>query len=660
MRYKVIGWTNNDDENYPIMEENSLEVREAIIADIRANKYVFTGYDHHFEYTCTPVLNNGKRVCYGQRAWGGVMAEAHGVDDWDGRAYMFYHLRCVEEKRLPPDYVDDSAIIKNFIEPISVVKDWDAPIEDNPLSEKSLKMSTRRYELINLSAKRFFNEGCTLVELAEQFNNHPALVASMLMQQANESGDKKSIKNALYEIYAITGGWLNNKRSDVKDKRLDRLEKKFEVGRVICPIVELCPQELIPKIKELNGNLLPIMAFYVESFMVCDKWLEDENASEILKRLERYFENLFEYGYLYDIDTLVTDVSENVMKDALEALKINGKPCYDALDDELNEQYARLQFKNKHYLTNDEVVELAVGSVYHEVDENGALHLYRCRKEQMEAYGKLSRTLGEWSGRTNGVRLEFVTDSKYLAFTVVAGKKLELFINGEKKRQIEVESGTVFNWCLDDREGGNRVTIIYPSHEAGVISSLALEEGAFYKRYEHTFGKKILFIGDSITQGWNTISDSNSYAYQVSLHYDADSVIFGVGGAYFHESILPSEDTYRPDVVIVAFGANDYRRGIEALDKNMRKFLDRLLVIYKDSQIIGLTPIKGRKRHSPEQKDPFRELITAIYKEYNIVCIDGSNMVSELDENYADAYHPNDKGYTEMASKLIVELDKLI
>lgn len=314
---------------------------------------------------------------------------------------------------------------------------------------------------------------------------------------------------------------------------------------------------------------------------------------------------------------------------------------------------------NKKYLTNAELIELAVGSVYNEVDENGVLHLYRCLREQMDAYLKLSDNLGEWSGRTNGVRLDFVTDSSLFSFKVVVGKKYELFINGVKEDHIELSNGEVFYKELDTSNGENRITLIYPSHEAGAICEVALSSGASYRRYTHTYGKKILFIGDSITQGWDTVSDSNSYAYQVSLRYDADTVIFGVGGAYFHESIVPSVDVYHPDVVIVAFGANDFGRGIEALDKNMHEFLDKFLSVYKDSQIIGLTPISGRSGPSSSRSD-FRELIDKIYEEYGIEYIDGSRMVSPLDDNFADRYHPNDKGYCEMADNLIPKLDAVI
>ena len=310
----------------------------------------------------------------------------------------------------------------------------------------------------------------------------------------------------------------------------------------------------------------------------------------------------------------------------------------------------------KKYLTNDEIVALTVGSVYHNVDENGVLHLYRCLPEQMEGYWRLSDNLGEWSGRTNGVRLDFVTNSTLFSFKVVVGIKYELFINGVKDSHIATKPGEVFTKEL---AGENRLTLIFPSHEAGAITDVALSEGATYKRYEHTYGKKILFIGDSITQGWDTVSDSNSYAYQISLRLDADTVIFGVGGAYFHESAVPSVDVYHPDIVISAFGANDFRFGEEVLNENMHKFLDKLLALYKDSQIIGLTPICGRSAPSTS-RSPFRERIKSIYDEYGIQYIDGAPLVAPLEDNFADRYHPNDKGYCEMADNLMPLLLQLI
>lgn len=79
MKYRVVGWTSYDDAS---VEDSGNSIgfaeRNAIIDDIKAHGYLFSGYDHQEMLDCAPVLNDGKRRCFSQRGWGGVMAEAHG------------------------------------------------------------------------------------------------------------------------------------------------------------------------------------------------------------------------------------------------------------------------------------------------------------------------------------------------------------------------------------------------------------------------------------------------------------------------------------------------------------------------------------------------------------------------------------------------------
>ena len=647
MRYRVIGWTNNDDEGYPEISIESDEVLNAVIEDIRKNKYKFNGEDHHLRESCTPVLNNGKRVCCSQRAWGGVMARAYNVDNWDGRAYIYYFLTEFEDAKYPIAYVDDSAIIKDFEEPESKALSFDDEV-DLAAEEKRIRLEALRYGLINFSASKFFLDVDEYHTLPKEYDNHAALVASLILERAEQRNDIALRLNSALAVLDIMSHWLTEDKTQVSDEALKGLSQKFEVGRFSESLRELCPKEYRAEINEFD-ELLPSMAFLLKKCY---------NDSKILKRIARYLNDLFEYSVQYEIDVTSNLVPKDVVENAMTCLRSDGY-YIDKVIDKNKKELIEMLNNSMYYLTNDEIISLAVGSVYNEVDENGVLHLFRCTREQMDAYKILSNTLGEWSGRSNGVRLDFVTDSALFSFKVVAGKKYELFVNGKKTDHIELAFGEVFTKELDTSNGENRITLIYPSHEAGSVCDVALSSGASFSRYKHTYGKKILIIGDSITQGWDTVSDSNSYAYQVSLRYDADTVIFGVGGAYFHESILPSEDTYHPDVVIVAFGANDFGRGIEALQKNMPEFLDKLITVYSNSQIIGLTPISGRAGKKSE-KNPFREFISATYEKYGIEYIDGSNMVSPGDDNYADNYHPNDKGYLEMADNLIPRLNELI
>ncbi len=88
MKLRVVGWVCYDD-NFP-EGDNGWAARNAIIDDIRKNKYDFTGWHHQEGYNCTPLLNDGKKYCYSQRGWGDVMAEAHG--DFDAMGYAKYFV----------------------------------------------------------------------------------------------------------------------------------------------------------------------------------------------------------------------------------------------------------------------------------------------------------------------------------------------------------------------------------------------------------------------------------------------------------------------------------------------------------------------------------------------------------------------------------------
>ena len=77
MKYRVVGWTYFEDDEIEGVDCNSFAARNAIIDDVRANKYFFSGFDHQEMWNCTPVLNDGKKRLFSQRGWGGVMAEAY-------------------------------------------------------------------------------------------------------------------------------------------------------------------------------------------------------------------------------------------------------------------------------------------------------------------------------------------------------------------------------------------------------------------------------------------------------------------------------------------------------------------------------------------------------------------------------------------------------
>ena len=303
-------------------------------------------------------------------------------------------------------------------------------------------------------------------------------------------------------------------------------------------------------------------------------------------------------------------------------------------------------------LSLESIKKLTVGAVEIEQAADG-IHFYKMQKCQIEAFYALSEILGFRALTTTGIRLDFETDSEYLAFEVKGGTKFEYLIDG-------VYCGTI----PDSRvriglSAPCRVTLCFPSHEIGVIDNVELSDGATATR--HKFDKKVLFIGDSITQGWNSGIDTLSYAYRTSFALNFDSIIQGVGGAYFHASTF-ADSGFDPDTVIVAYGTNDvnhFKTKDEMVEK-LRLYLEKVKETYKKSEICAISPIWVSGGSEEKRMGNLWECYALIADEIEkcgVEHIRGLDLVPHDRRFFADDLHPNAEGFGEYAGKLGEILD---
>lgn len=307
-------------------------------------------------------------------------------------------------------------------------------------------------------------------------------------------------------------------------------------------------------------------------------------------------------------------------------------------------------------LTFEQIKSVTVGAMEIKQTEQG-ITFDKCTEKQVVAWHTLSATLGTRAATTSGVRLDFHTDSATLSFTAVEGDKFEVLINDLPRYRIHAEAyrakGEVPAFELG--EGEKRVTLVFPSHTRGVLSSVELADGA--SLIPHTHACKILFLGDSITQGWNSRYDSLSYAWQVTRFFDANSVIQGVGGGYYHEGTL-DKLAFDPDTVVVAYGTNDFGHfpTLEEMRLRVSRFLDEIARQFGNKRVLVITPIyradwqKAKKMGSFEQA---RTLIAEEAAQRAFEIVDGMELVPHNDDFMADALHPNDIGFSVFAHRLI-------
>lgn len=307
------------------------------------------------------------------------------------------------------------------------------------------------------------------------------------------------------------------------------------------------------------------------------------------------------------------------------------------------------------------IEKITVGSVNTE-ERDGGIGFSKYKSEGLDAWAGKSATLGKNARATTGVRLDFHTDSQNISFKVITGGKYEIKIDGLSRACFVLQDGESVDFALcaplGEKQDEYRVTLVLPSHDkGGVIEYIELDEGA---RVEpHKFDRKFLFIGDSITQGWASSFDSFSYAYRVSEFFNAESVIQGVGGAYFHEDCFDGGD-FEPDVVFVSYGTNDFGhyKTLEDLGLHTDAFMERLAEAYGDKKVFVISPIWRVKREGKAMGSfaDCRRVIIETAAKYGFTHIDGLTLVPPMECVLADGLHPNDLGFSFYSENLIRSL----
>jgi acyl-CoA thioesterase-1 len=176
------------------------------------------------------------------------------------------------------------------------------------------------------------------------------------------------------------------------------------------------------------------------------------------------------------------------------------------------------------------------------------------------------------------------------------------------------------------------------------------------------FGKTIVFLGDSLTEGYQ-LSKEEAYPALVERELkrkgkDVKVINGGVSGAT-SASGPKRLDWYlkaKPDILVLALGANDGLRGlkIQETEKNLS------LVVEKARQQ-GITVILAGMKMPTNMGESYRKAFENIFpniaKKYDIKLIpfllEGVGGKPEF--NLPDGIHPNPKGHQVMA-KLVLKV----
>ena len=198
-------------------------------------------------------------------------------------------------------------------------------------------------------------------------------------------------------------------------------------------------------------------------------------------------------------------------------------------------------------------------------------------------------------------------------------------------------------------------------------------------------GKKINFLGDSITEGVGANPYENGYVGQFARLTGAEVRNYGIGGTRFARQTTPSEKARwdldfcsrvegmdpDADIVMVFGGTNDFGHGDaplgEMTDRTVWTFYGACHVLfssiiekYPDKPVVIMTPLHrcAELERQPVLKT-YVEIIREVAEYYSLPVLDlfatsGIQPLIPVQKElyFADLVHPNEAGHGRIAYKL--------
>lgn len=296
----------------------------------------------------------------------------------------------------------------------------------------------------------------------------------------------------------------------------------------------------------------------------------------------------------------------------------------------------------------------------------------RFTPKQMEAYRPVPVRFIR-ANSPSSVCLDFSTDSSFvrIEFSIKGIARnwafFDVYINNEftgslGSSPISESLGRIdFAIPQTDRKV-NRLTIYLPHLVELTIKSIELSEGSKIEA-EEEYSKKLLCLGDSITQGMDAQYPSCTYPLQLSRYFGMELLNQGVGGYVFNRDSLDEAISFSPDIITVAYGTNDWGvcKSAAEFEENCRAYMDRLTAIFPRARVFLITPTWRKDIDGTGRPFSFSELsgiMLGMCSSYtNMSAVNGLEMVPHMPEFFGDqSLHPNDRGFMHYAVNLMKEI----
>ena len=310
-------------------------------------------------------------------------------------------------------------------------------------------------------------------------------------------------------------------------------------------------------------------------------------------------------------------------------------------------------------LTTEQFKTLHHGALWFQETEDNYLQAFQYTKQQMDYFKEVSDFWYDRCTAGNAKTLEFITTATKCSFDykflwIGSEDSVELMEDGLISQIFYMkdmgEEGTL---SFDLKEGEKKVTIYLPID--ATIQLRNFELNADYAPVEKK--EKVLWMGDSITQGFGPLRSAHTYVSVANRLLDYEALNQGIGGYVYDKNVLVPMLDYKPDKIIISMGTNQF--GCETMEA-VEEYYERLKEVYGDTPVLCITPIwRGDVPDGLPTLERFCRNLKAIVEKYeNITVVDGFTLVPHLSEYFLDNLHPDCLGSEVYGRNLVLAIEK--
>ena len=222
---------------------------------------------------------------------------------------------------------------------------------------------------------------------------------------------------------------------------------------------------------------------------------------------------------------------------------------------------------------------------------------YRFTEKQLDFY--LSESQGAWDRAVSqaGICLSFVTDQPEISFdfqNLTFSRPFvcfDIYENDVFAKPCRFDDDTAAGTVRYTRrlKQASKITVYLPCMVQSRISNLNI--GNHSPTVDSP--KRLLALGDSVTQGMNGICPSQNYVAATARNLGFDFLNQGVGGQPFNQNSFDPALPYLPDIITVAFGANDFNIEPQAdkIHQNALDYLKKVRVFAQNTPVFVISPV---------------------------------------------------------------------